>query len=49
MQFVLLLFLSGMGVSLLVAASIAFTIYEVRRSNPHVFGPKSQVNPPSDQ
>lgn len=49
MQFVLLLFLFGVGVSLLMAASIAFTMYEVRRSNPHVFGPKSQNNPSPDR
>jgi len=44
-----LIFLAGVGITLLIAASLAFTIYEVRRTNPHAFSRKSQDNPPSDR
>jgi uncharacterized membrane protein len=42
MDLPVLIFLSGVGATLMVAASLAFTIYEVRRTNPHAFKPKSQ-------
>lgn len=45
----LFVFLAGLVVSgILVAAGIAFTIYETRRTNPDAFEPKSQVKPPLD-
>jgi len=42
------IFLSGVVVMFMVGASVAFTIYEVRRSNPHAFAPRSQVEPNPD-
>ncbi len=39
-------FVSGLLVTALVAIFVTFTIYEVRRSNPDSFGPLSQVKPP---
>lgn len=45
---VLFIFIAGVCVSLMVAASLAFTVYEIRRTNPHAFGPKSRVEPPSE-
>lgn len=43
-----IVFIAGVVVSVLVFASVVFTIYEIRRTNPNAFGPKSQVPPPSD-
>lgn len=47
-ELLLFLFVAGVVVSLIVGASLAFTIYEVRRTNPHAFGPGSQVKPDPD-
>lgn len=41
-----MIFLSGVGMMLILVASLVFTVYEVRRTNPHAFGPKSQIKPP---
>ena len=49
MPLAVFIFLVGVFVSLIMVASLAFTIYEVRRTNPHAFGPKSQVEPPPGQ
>jgi hypothetical protein len=43
-----IVFIAGLVVSVLVATSVVFTIYEIRRTNPNSFGPKPQVQPPSD-
>lgn len=48
MSLELFVFLAGLFVTLLMVATIAFTIYEVRRFNPEAFRPKSQVKPPPD-
>lgn len=48
MPLVFFIFLVGVIVSLIIAASLAFTIYEVRRTNPHAFGLQSPVKPPPD-
>ncbi len=42
------IFIAGVVVSVLVVASVVFTIYEIRRTNPNSFGPKPQAQPPSD-
>ena len=44
----LFVFIAGLVVTLIMVAGLAFTVYEVRRTNPHAFGPKSQVKLPSD-
>ena len=41
-----IIFVSGLLVTALVAIFVTFTIYEVRRSNRDAFGPQSQVKPP---
>jgi hypothetical protein len=47
MPLALFVFLAGVFVTLLVVATIVFTIYDVRRTNPHAFGPKPQDKPGS--
>ena len=44
-----MIFIAGVVISLLVVASVVLTIYEIRRTNPHAFGPKLQAQPPSNQ
>jgi hypothetical protein len=45
MDLPVLIFLAGVVATLIVVASLAFTIYEVRRTNPDAFKPKSQDEP----
>ncbi len=37
-----MIFLAGVGTMLILGASLVFTIYEVRRTNPDAFGPKTK-------
>ena len=48
MTLVAFVFIVGVVVSLILGASLVFTIYEVRRTNPQAFPPKSQDKSPSD-
>ncbi len=41
MPLVAYIFIAGLVVSALVVSSVVYTIYEIRRSNPSAFGPKS--------
>lgn len=48
MPLALFVFLVGVVVTLILVAALVFTAYEVRRTNPHAFGPKLQAEPPPE-